>query len=127
MNGYRLQAKLNDAVELLEMVKGQGLELDVVAYNIFVSGFTRFGEVERTLDFINDMRLEGLEPHQATDDLISGYFKAKLFKKAHDLFSHMKCIGVKADVKTYTVQIDGRLIAALLGMPHSPSKADQKQ
>ncbi|XP_050235175.1 pentatricopeptide repeat-containing protein At1g80550, mitochondrial [Mercurialis annua] len=90
------------AVKLYKEMKGKGMKLDVVAYNIAIRAIGLSQGVDFAVRVYRDMRELGCVPNVATYNTIVKLFcENGRFKEAYKVLDEMNKKGVTADVITY--------------------------
>ena len=91
---YVNERKMKEALELLRLMKKDGLRPDVITYNTLLAGNARNGKMKETYDMLYEMIRMGLKPDIVSFNvLISGFQQSGLSYEALKLFQIMQSNG----------------------------------
>ncbi|KAK9078753.1 hypothetical protein SSX86_002811 [Deinandra increscens subsp. villosa] len=85
--------------------------VDVIMWNMMVSGYVSKRDFERALRYVDQMRLKGVFPDRVTyNTILSGFAQVGRFKEAAKYFSEMGGFGgLEPDIVSWTALITGNL------------------
>ncbi|PNX82822.1 pentatricopeptide repeat-containing protein mitochondrial-like [Trifolium pratense] len=114
--GIKIAAKdVKEAHNLLVQMEHRGDFPDVVSYGVVVSGYCKFGELDKVLKLVDELKRKGSKPNEyiynniivVYTTLNSGFCKSGDFLAACKLFNEMKHKKIVPDFVTYTSVIHG--------------------
>ncbi|XP_018724732.2 pentatricopeptide repeat-containing protein At5g59600 [Eucalyptus grandis] len=106
--GYCHAGKMEEAVQLFEQMRREGLKPNDFTWNAMIAGYARTGDRNGTMALLNGMKNEGLIPDLVTwNALISGFVQGNQVQEALKLFQEMLVSGVKPNQVTVTGLLPG--------------------
>ncbi|XP_047981514.1 pentatricopeptide repeat-containing protein At4g01030, mitochondrial [Salvia hispanica] len=101
ISGYSFKGDFEKADKLMKLMKGEGVEPDLVTYNSMVSGYSVAGRIDEALDMMKQIKNSGLAPNVVSwTALISGSCQNGYHRQALDFFYQMQAEGVKPNSAT---------------------------
>ncbi|KAI3448296.1 hypothetical protein Pfo_004961 [Paulownia fortunei] len=109
MRGLCMAGKVEEAFELLDVMRSFGCFPDLVTYNTLINGLCRVGNVDRAQELLREIQLQcEFSPDVVTyTSVISGYCKSGKMEDAATLFDEMINCGIRPNLFTFNVIIDG--------------------
>ncbi|CAK9182361.1 unnamed protein product [Ilex paraguariensis] len=84
------------------------IDLDTISYTILIDGFSKEGNVEKTVGFLNKMRKDGLKPNLVTYTAVMlGFCKKGKIEEAITVLKTVENLGIELDEFAYATLIDG--------------------
>ncbi|CAN4089620.1 unnamed protein product [Withania somnifera] len=127
LNGYVVCRKMADAFDLLQEMKRKGCnpnatsftilcgfldmersgcEADVVTYTTLVSGFCKWGNIEKGYELLDNMLQKGHTPNQTTYlHIMLAHEKKEELEECLELVKEIEKIGIPPDLSIYNVVI----------------------
>ncbi|KAK9930642.1 hypothetical protein M0R45_027676 [Rubus argutus] len=92
VSAYMNEGLFEEATEVCNSMKLNGVKSDLISWNALVSGFARNGEIDLALQYLEAMQEEGLRPRvNSWSGVISGCIQNKYFEDALNAFFNMLC------------------------------------
>jgi pentatricopeptide repeat protein len=108
--------RLRDAERLLARMAEGGVEPDVRAYNILLSGHSRAANTRAMSRLLSRMAAAGVTPSAVTyNTLVDGYVRARDLGAAKRVAAQAAGAGVPLDVWTYSTLVKGHVQVRALG------------
>jgi pentatricopeptide repeat protein len=86
----------------------QGCLPNMFSYTILIDGLCKKGQIEKAIDFIDDMISKGYQPDVMTCNIIiNGLCKKGEIDEAMNILDDMISKGLQPDVRTYSIIISG--------------------
>jgi pentatricopeptide repeat protein len=99
---------VEEADQLLQKMKKEGVTANAVTYNSLIDGYCKERNMEKALEVCSEMTKIGIEPNIITfSTLIDAYCKMGNMEAAMGLYSEMVVKGLLPDIVAYTALIDG--------------------
>lgn len=92
VSAYMNEGLFEEATEVFNSMKLNGVKSDLISWNALVSGFARNGEIDLSLQYLEAMQEEGIRPRvNSWNGVISGCIQNEYFEDALDAFFNMLC------------------------------------
>ncbi|VVB04993.1 unnamed protein product [Arabis nemorensis] len=107
VKGFFVTGTTVDALDLWNrMIRGFGLQPNVIAFNTLVQGFCSHGNMEKALAVLSHMEENGCSPNIRTyGSLINGFAKSGSLDGAADIWNKMLTDGCSPNVVVYTSMV----------------------
>ncbi|KAL3636168.1 hypothetical protein CASFOL_020715 [Castilleja foliolosa] len=107
-NAYCEVGNLDSAFELIEEMKENGVEPNLVTYTVVMKGLCKQHKLKESVSILKDMVAKGLYPDQTSyNALIQCSCKARDFNQAMQLYDEMVKLNVKPNTATHNILING--------------------
>eukprot|EP00268_Persea_americana_P020906 TRINITY_DN20957_c0_g1_i2.p1 TRINITY_DN20957_c0_g1~~TRINITY_DN20957_c0_g1_i2.p1 ORF type:complete len:1048 (+),score=191.76 TRINITY_DN20957_c0_g1_i2:99-3242(+) len=91
IGAYVSEGKMEDVLELLHLMRVEGLKPDIITYNTMLAGYAKMGQKDKAFDLFSEMGQVGLKPNIVSlNVLISGFQQQGLSREALNLFRTMQ-------------------------------------
>ncbi|XP_044480548.1 pentatricopeptide repeat-containing protein At4g01030, mitochondrial-like [Mangifera indica] len=101
ISGYSFKGLFDDAKKLLNQMKEEGIQTDLVTWNSLVAGYSIWGQNKEALAAINQMKDSGLDPNVVSwTSLISGSSQNKNYLDSFKYFIQMQQERIKPNSAT---------------------------
>ncbi|GAA0143903.1 hypothetical protein LIER_35831 [Lithospermum erythrorhizon] len=101
ISGYSLKGRFEEAVDLFDRMKNEGVKPDLVTYNSLISGYAVWGCIKEALATIRLIKMSGLAPNVVSwTAIISGCIQNGYYKEALDISRLMQEGGIKPNLTT---------------------------
>lgn len=119
IGAYVSGGKMEEVLELLHLMRAEGLKSDVITYNSMLAGYARMGQKDKAFKLFSEMGQVGLKPNIVSlNVLISGFQQQGLGRESLDLFRVMQSPS-EIVLKNSNVNMDS--LVELLDKPIHPN------
>ncbi|CAH8268053.1 unnamed protein product [Arabidopsis lyrata] len=102
----RTEKRMDEAMRVFVEMERYGCEADIVTYTALISGFCKWGMIDKGYSVLDDMRKKGVMPSQVTYmQILVAHEKKEQFEECLELIEKMKQIGCHPDLLIYNVVI----------------------
>ncbi|XP_062027997.1 pentatricopeptide repeat-containing protein At1g19720-like [Rosa rugosa] len=92
VSAFMNEGLFEEATEVFDSMKVNGVKRDLISWNALVSGFAQNGEIDLAFRYLEAMQEEGLRPRvNSWNGVISGCIQNEYFEDALDAFYKMLC------------------------------------
>ncbi|KAM1108268.1 hypothetical protein ACFX2I_004953 [Malus domestica] len=112
-DSYTYEGKLQEATEILDRMKLQGLKPDAGLYGKVISGFCNVFKFKEAANFLDEMVLGGVTPNRLTwgllvrihNAVVQGLCSSGDQNRAFQLYLCMRTRGISIDMKTFYILV----------------------
>ncbi|KAI5661372.1 hypothetical protein M9H77_20695 [Catharanthus roseus] len=107
LNSYCKLGRLEEALQLLGLMKTLGVRLSVNIWSILIDGFCKSGQLDTATYLLSRMVESGCSPNIVTcTSLIKGFLESKMLDEAFEILDTLKSKGCYPDLVLSNVLID---------------------
>lgn len=102
----KTEKRMDEAMRVFVEMERYGCEADIVTYTALISGFCKWGMIDKGYSVLDDMRKKGVMPSQVTYmQIMVAHEKREQFEECLELIEKMKQVGCDPDLLIYNVVI----------------------